>query len=332
MTSPQLEAEVEKPRLFLLGVGYIGGSLLTSLLSQNKYAISALTRKEVQAEKLKELGVTPILGDLAGYDIIKNEVISSDVVIHAATADDLPSVKAILDGIASRPDKSKPIVYIHTSGTGVLTSDPSSHVYDDTNPADIDARLPDSAPHRDVDLVIKGFVDKNEGGDNARIAIVIPPLIYGVGNGPFNRITIQVPHLIRTSVKVGYAGYGGDGQKVWNNIWIHNLIPGYLTILSHLSSESYSQSANSLYFFAEQGEQSWSELAVEIGRQLHKKGLIKSPEAKTWGADVTDRQLNTNSHSRAQRLRDLGWKPEPKPTVFETIGDEIDALIQIGEI
>jgi len=332
MTSHQSKAEVGKPRLFLLGIGFIGGSLLMSLLSQKKYAISALTRKEFQAERLKELGVTPVLGDLASYDIIKNEVIRSDVVIHAATAHDLPSVKAILDGIASRPDKSKPIVYIHTSGTGVLVSDSSSHVYNDTNPADIDARLPDSAPHRDIDLAIKRFVDKNEGGDNARIAIVLPPLIYGVGNGPFNSISIQVPHLIRTSAKVGYAGYGGDGQNVWNNIWIHNLIPGYLTILSHLSSESYSQSENSLYFFVEQGEHSWSQLAVEVGKQLHKKGSIKSPEAKSWGADVTDGQVNTNSHSKAQRLRDLGWKPEPKPTVFEAISDEIDVMIQAGDI
>lgn len=46
--------------LFLVGTGFIGGTLLTDLLASKKYKISALTRKDDQAKKLEELGVRPI--------------------------------------------------------------------------------------------------------------------------------------------------------------------------------------------------------------------------------------------------------------------------------
>lgn len=53
-----------KPTLFLVGTGFIGGTVLTSLLEQKKYKISALCRDEAKASKLKELGVRPVMGSL----------------------------------------------------------------------------------------------------------------------------------------------------------------------------------------------------------------------------------------------------------------------------
>lgn len=213
-----------KAPLFLLGVGFIGGSVLQSLIDSKQYDISALTRSEAQATRLKELGVKPIFGTLHDEELIAETTLKNDIIIHAATADDIPSVRAILAGLAKRPASSPRAHYIHTSGSeclfsfvhpseqhtvhfgptsvtplslslhcsmltnrplstaGLLTgTDDNSFIFSDKRPKDIDA-LPDTASHRDVDLLIKNAVDSGKIG-NARAAIILPPLIYGIGNG-----------------------------------------------------------------------------------------------------------------------------------------------------
>ena len=138
-----------KPTLFLVGTGFIGGTLLTSLLEQGKYEIAALSRDEAKANKLKELGVRPVMGSLDD-EILAEESEKADVslfrealadefvldltfwyclgfgqiIIHAATADDQPSVKSILKGLAQRPKDKAPAIYIHTSGSERLCFPP----------------------------------------------------------------------------------------------------------------------------------------------------------------------------------------------------------------
>lgn len=65
--------------LFLVGTGFIGGSLLTALLEADQYTITALCRKDDQAKLLKKLGVTPMMGSLDSHDLIKDATVASDV-------------------------------------------------------------------------------------------------------------------------------------------------------------------------------------------------------------------------------------------------------------
>jgi hypothetical protein len=102
-------------------------------------------------------------------------------------------------------------------GTGVLVDDakgerPSDRIYYDTKADDIDTLDPE-APHRPIDLVIRSATNELEG--KAKITIILPPLIYGLGSGPFNRLSIQVPTLIRSAVKRGFAPVVGQGKNLW---------------------------------------------------------------------------------------------------------------------
>jgi len=72
-----------KPTLFLVGTGFIGGTLLTSLLKEGKHEISALSRSEDKANKLKELGVRPVMGSLDD-EILVEESAKADVSILLA--------------------------------------------------------------------------------------------------------------------------------------------------------------------------------------------------------------------------------------------------------
>jgi len=67
-----------KPTLFLVGTGFIGGTVLTELLQTGKYEIAALSRDEGKANKLKELGVRPVMGSLDD-EILAEESSKADV-------------------------------------------------------------------------------------------------------------------------------------------------------------------------------------------------------------------------------------------------------------
>ncbi|KAH8921252.1 NAD(P)-binding protein [Atractiella rhizophila] len=327
-----------KQSLFLIGTGFIGGTLLTRLLEthKEKFDFFALTRRDEQATVLKGLGVTPIKGSLADFDVIKEQTIKSDVIIHTATADDLPSAQAILAGIASRSDLSKPVVYIHTSGTGVLCNmdngEESTYIHDDSVPSAMDERLTTENIHREIDLEIKRFVDEKKGGSGARIQIVLPPLIYGKGEGPFNQRSIQIPVLTELAVKEGYSGYWGKGEAYWNNISVQALVDGYLLILTNLQSST--PDLSSLYYFAETGEHKWKDIAAAIGNALQKRGKVREGSAKSFERDVFGGsrgsiiQFGGNSRSRATRLRKLGWHGKSERDVFENVEWEMDGILK----
>ncbi|KAH8914227.1 NAD(P)-binding protein [Atractiella rhizophila] len=327
-----------KQSLFLIGTGFIGGTLLTRLLEthREKFDFFALTRRDEQATVLKGLGVTPIKGSLADFDVIKEQTIKSDVIIHTATADDLPSAPAILSGIASRSDLSKPVVYIHTSGTGVLCNmdngEESTYIHDDSVPSAMDERLTTENIHREIDLEIKRFVDEKKGGSGARIQIVLPPLIYGKGEGPFNQRSIQIPILTELAVKEGYSGYWGKGEAYWNNISIQALVDGYLLILTNLVSST--PDLSSLYYFAETGEHRWRDIAEAIGMALQTRGKVEEGRAKSFGSDVFGGnryliiQFGGNSRGRATRLRKLGWHGKSERDVVDNVEWEMDGIFE----
>lgn len=111
-------------KVFLTGAtGYIGGSILSSLLKHpNKYTVSALVRQKEQGEVLKQHGVTPVYGTLDDSEVLFEAARASDAVVHTADADHLPSAQALVRGLSAKKDKQH-AVYLHTSGTGVLTYD-----------------------------------------------------------------------------------------------------------------------------------------------------------------------------------------------------------------
>jgi hypothetical protein len=75
-------------------------------------------------------------------------------------------------------------------------------------------------------------------------------------------------------------------------------------------------------------------VSEKIGEVLHKKGLIKSPNVTSFPDDEIESALfgplswivGSQSNSKAERLRKLGWKPH-QPNLFDTVEEEVDALI-----
>ncbi|GAA6028217.1 hypothetical protein JCM8097_006922 [Rhodosporidiobolus ruineniae] len=318
--------------VFLLGAGFVGGSVLQALLEDGSYAISVLNRDPEKADKLKELGVRPVEGSLHDDEVTSREAAQADIVLHIATADDLPSVQSILKGLEQRDQSKPPAIYIHTSGTGVFMRPlhPEHVVFSDKDPAQWDELVPGDAPHRQIDLTIKRAAES--GKLNAKISIMLPPLIYGTGNGPFNQHSIQIPRWIAQSVKNKQVTIAGP-TLTWNSIHVLDLVPAYLTALSYLSSLP-SSARPPIYLVPSTGEHTWRSLGQRLDAELKKRGLI-DPAAEVKEQDEPDWTTLTGTRSRARGewLSEWGWKrDESLPDVHGSVAEEIDHIKATGQI
>ena len=322
--------------VLVVGPGFIGWHVLDLLIAED-YHVTGLVRRQAHADGIKASGATPIFGDLDDRALITSETAKVDIVLHTATADHLPSAEAILDGVRQRAAAGKSTIYIHTSGTSVLDDSAKGaylgdRTYPDDDPTAIDA-LADNAPHRPIDLTIVRAA--KDLGDKAKIAIMIPPEIYGY-NPAHQRLSIQIPVLTRFALKHGYAGHVGKGLSVESQIHVADLARAYMVLLYAMEARAPEWVLANPYFFCENGKVfSWLEVAEHIGSALAAKGRIADATPKTipeseYGdlfGDITDGIVGLNSRSRAVRLRELGWTPREKGIWESYEQDELPVIL-----
>ncbi|KAH9809295.1 Weak similarity to Ypseudotuberculosis CDP-3,6-dideoxy-D-glycero-L-glycero-4-hexulose-5-epimerase [Teratosphaeria destructans] len=338
--------------VFIIGPGFIGWNVLDLLIAEG-YTVTGFVRRQEHADQINASGATAVIGDLGDRTNITEHAAQADIVIHTATADHLPSVQAVLDGVKQRARKGQMTIYIHTSGTSVLDdgaegSRKSEKVYHDNVRSEIDS-VPESAPHREIDLAI--VQAQEELGEKAKIAIMIPyvPNSYHIPssinpdpvNPAHNRLTIQIPTLTRFALKHHYAAHVGPGHPVESNIHVLDLARAYITLLHHLEVTAPSQPLSHPYYFCEStgsSEPSWREIADLIGQKLFEAGRIPDPKPRMLPRELygdvfgafTGAVIGLNSRSRAVRLRELGWAPREKDWRASFVEDELPVILREG--
>lgn len=211
----------------------------------------------------------------------------------------------------------------------------SDKIYHDNKREEVDS-VPDNAPHRQIDLTI--VKKAKEFGEKAKLAIMIPPLIYGF-NPTMDRLSIQIPTLTRFALKHGYAAHVGKGRAVESNIHVLDLARAYVVLLHHMEQASPSSILENPYYFCEStgdNEPSWKDIADAIGEGLEKAGRIKSAKPKELPTDLysdvfgeyTPPVIGLNSRSRAVRLRELGWEPKEKDWRSSYLEDELPKILE----
>lgn len=324
-------------KVFLIGPGFIGAEVLNLLVNEG-YEVTTLVRRETYAAEISKWGANTVLGSLDDKSLIEKHASESNIVIHTATADHLPSVEAVLDAVQKRASNGESTIFIHTSGASQLSDDSEGgfkgeKIFSDDQPESINA-LPDSASHREIDLAI--LKARKALSTNAKIAIVLPPLIYGVGKRS-GRLSIQLPTMVRFAMKHGYAAYVGKGLSVWSQVHVGDLAKGYMLLLRWMETSKPEDVLENPYFFCENGtEISWGEAATEIGKALYKAGRVDEPAARSVPPELYDDLfgkytawvIGSNSRSRGARLRELGWSPTEKGTLESLRVDEIPLLLK----
>ncbi|KAH7104121.1 NAD(P)-binding protein [Auriculariales sp. MPI-PUGE-AT-0066] len=327
--------------LVLGATGYIGGEAYVRIYQKYPtFEYTAIVRSQDNVEKMRAAGAKNVILDPdTSLSTVLQEVEKSDIVLHCADADDLELMRTILRGAKKVHERTgKRIIYIHTSGTGLVTDKATGNltaaakgtVYDDGKVDDICA-IDVNGPHRNVDLEI--FEAGKDGYVNAYI--IAPATIYGTGEGPVRRISQQIPNLVRAMLKRGRGFYVGEGTNVWPGVHIRDMGELYALVLTKALSEdavANKEDPFERFYWAANSEFCYGDVEKQIAQQLVKKGRIPDgldnisyEELIALNPGLSS--VAKNSRCRGTRGQAIGWKPKSK-SVFETLEEDVDFTLE----
>lgn len=207
----------------------------------------------------------------------------------------------------------------------------SSKIYDDWEGiSELTIGIPDHAWHRSVDKIVLevGTVQS----DRVKTAIVCPPTIYGPGRGRGNKRSIQLYELARAILQRGKGFKVGKGKAYWNAVNVWDLSDLYVRLIEHAVRGVYGKASWGAegYYFAENGEFTWGDVARRVTVAAYNQGLIPSDEVVSISAEEANNILTggqamwgANSRCRAIRARKtLLWKPKGR-SIVEEIPDAV---------
>jgi nucleoside-diphosphate-sugar epimerase len=283
-------------KVFVTGAGgYIGGSITAALIKRG-HQVRGLTRNANGAEQLKSYGIAPVIGELDDSALLMQEASMADMVINTANADHRGAVEALISGL-NRSGKR----LIHTSGSSIVGDDArgdfcSEVISSEETSLAIDPR---KQARRDIDLMVMDAAKQN-----VHSTVIIPSLVYGHGTG-VNKHSIQVPFLVKNALEVGSVQIVGQGLNTWSNIHIDDLVNLYIAAAEQAPPGSF--------YFAENGEASFSDVAEAISRRFsipHIEHLHADDAVKRWGAVRALFTFGSNSRVRSVRAKkELDWRP-----------------------
>lgn len=284
-------------RIFLTGAtGYIGSSVATHLISKG-HQVYGLLRDKRKVDAVNKLGIIPVLGELEDKELLIEYAQNTDAVIHTANSDHRFAVDTFIGALAGTGK-----TFIHTSGSSVVGDDVmgsavNPQLYDEeTLFVAMDVRQ--ERVNINNDIRIAGI---NEG---IRSIVIVPSMIYGDSLG-LNVESDQLPVVFRKSKEMNAGVYLGKGLNKWSNVHIKDLVCLYALALEKAPTASY--------FYAENGEASYGEIAIYVSQALGFSGKVISWNANDALAELGDwakYAWGSNSRVRAVHARNLlGWKP-----------------------
>lgn len=282
--------------IFVTGAsGYIGGSISSALIKKG-FKVRGLTRSASVAKQLTSFGIDPVVGELDDSRLLTIEATKADVVINTANADHRGAVEALIAGLANSGKR-----LIHTSGSSIVGDDArgeycSDAIYTEETSLVIDPR---KQARREIDLLVMGAAQQNVCS-----TVIVPSLIYGYGAG-INKHSIQIPFLANNALEIGVVQIVGKGLNTWSNVHIDDLVAMYLLALERAPAGSF--------YFAENGEASFSDVADALSRRLSIpkiERLAADMAVKRWGMARALFTFGSNSRVRSVRARkELDWRP-----------------------
>ncbi|KAL2864397.1 uncharacterized protein BJX67DRAFT_361540 [Aspergillus lucknowensis] len=326
--------------LIVGATGYAGGDFLAHLVTTHpELEIRVFVRDEAKAEQVFKISrrICCILGfgSPDWLHVLETETAGADIVVQIANTDDEELSFALLDGVAK--NKNKNGVYIHISGAGNLmdVSAPlgvmQPKVYGDKSDKEEILALPIDRPHAAIE---QGLIQR-AALTNTRIAIVSFPMLYGKGRGT---VASHAGHF-RTYVQ-GVLSHGKPfvverGENCISSSHVSDASSALAFLIAEVlkGEKGRIRWGREGYYMVESSELAFKDIAEEVARVLHGKGLIQSNEIDRLDAEAVSKIWSPgpliwggNARARAERLRELGWIPSG-PSRSEAMEDEIDSVL-----
>ncbi|KAG0674433.1 hypothetical protein C6P40_002185 [Pichia californica] len=309
-------------KLFITGAtGYVGGEVLFQFLEKfPNFEITALVRSIEKGKIIKDATnnkVQTVIGSLDSLDLIRNETESSDIIINAASNNHLPSLNVIKEVLSK---KTKETLFLQISGAGVVTDgvDPSTYtpnkIYDDVKDIKEITLLPDSQPHRLADKLVLSIEETNP--KFVKTAIISPPIIFGFGKGYDNILSVQIPILIKSIVKLGSSFTVYKGDTKWSHGHIYDVGTLFINVISKFINKEEFNSGVLGYYFTNDGiDYTFKEIAVRISNKLFELGLISSKLNRELTPTEINEKFNfpalfwgSNARTISNNGRKIGWE------------------------
>ena len=295
-------------KVFITGAaGFIGGSIATGLV-QAGHNVTGLVRSAEQADELKALGITPVIGTLEDSTLLAAQARAADAVINAASSDHRGAVETLLDAL-----RGSNKAFLHTSGSSIV-GDASGGKSSDV------IYVEDNLPPPTVDKAARVAIDNlilAAAKDGVNSAVICNTLIYGHSLG-VNRDSVQLPRLLKQARKSGVVRHVGSGQNIWSNVHIEDVVALYLLALT--------RNVPGTFYFVESGEASFIDMTTAMAQALNlgqpQDWPLQDAEAE-WGYEMANYGLGSNSRVRGKHARELlGWAPK-RTSVVEWIRNEM---------
>ena len=284
-------------KIFVTGAsGYIGGSVAAALIKAG-HSVRGLVRSPERAKAVREHGIEPVIGTLDDKPLLARMAGEVDAVLNTANSDDRGAVEAMLPALAGTGKR-----FLHTSGSSIVGDmaggERGDKVYEDDTPIQ---PLPGKAARVAIDRLILDSAQKG-----VHPVILCPTMIYGRGHG-VHADSVQVPRLIVLAKKSGAGRHIGRGENIWSNVHIDDLVPLYVLALEKAPAGAF--------YYAENGENSYREIAQAISRMLGFGGRTEPMPMQEAIAEFgeTGAQFSYGSNSRVRAVRarrELGWAPK----------------------
>ncbi|KAL1792261.1 hypothetical protein ACET3X_010012 [Alternaria dauci] len=348
-------------KILLTGVtGYIGGSVLYQLLRGKHPAvqdaeITCLVRGQDRIAQLHnafgpELKVVLFDGleDVARLVEIASQY---DIILNMTLGYHLASAVAFVKGLfLRRAHTGRDVWMVHTSGVSNLADQPLSGAHVESTPdLEFNDAEDDIYAYEKARNAKKMYIQRTTelGMIDAGIAlgvktvVLMPPLIYGVGTGLWNKRSLQVPRLVQAAITEGQAIVVGEGQGVWDNVHIEDLAGLYELILIDIVSRDGASlpTGKQGVVFSAHRRHTWIEVSQAVADVARRAGMINSSVVRTVslaeGAkhltggveQVAELGFASTCRTRSEIAKKLGWCPSAGVETWERgFVEEVNAL------
>jgi nucleoside-diphosphate-sugar epimerase len=281
-------------RIFLTGAtGYVGSAVLDAL-RRGGHTVTALVRDPEKAERMRLIGVQPIVGDLSMPKYYVAAVEACDSIIHTALepmrrAPDLDrqAIDSLLGAAVRHAAKGQPVSFVYTSGMWVLGNTTGAAGEDaPVSPTPHVGWLPDHE---------KLVLDAGRGR-LLRTAIVRPGIVYGGARG-------IIGDMLKNAAN-GLLRVVGDGRNRWACVYDRDLADLYVRVATL-------PDACGIYHANDEADERVSDIVEALARYAKVQPEVRHvpiDEARAKMGPYAD-ALALNQIVRSARSKELGWTP-----------------------
>ncbi|KAJ4258151.1 hypothetical protein NW762_008292 [Fusarium torreyae] len=332
--------------------GYIGGSVLADFLSRDDETLAsaklfATARGQDQVDKISKLDrVHVVQMDLDDKTAVEGAIIQNDIdiVVHTAGSMFPVMLSNLLNALGERRRTSGAKTYlIHSSVITMFTEEggwPFGEVKDSDSILEKERQLGDDNPVRRTNFVLADE-GKAQGVETFNFAV---PMTYGRGTGECRKLSVNIPALVRTSIKLKKV-HKFDTDSAPSTAHISDLTALYVLLLSKILKQEPLPFSKDRYFFPVAHRAPWWAVMDRIAKALYARGLVTDSTPQIWeNYDIAADNLGfprkyikgigmSNGDLVPVNAHKLGWSPVWNEEKFlESIDDEIQDVLELDTV